>query len=330
MRASSSHKESSVHEVAGKVVPLAADRDSIAQTYQRIKPHIRRTPIVEVAAADFGLDVAQLVFKLEFIQHTGSFKTRGAMNNLLARKVPKAGVVAASGGNHGAAVAFAAMKCGVPAKIFVPSVCSPTKMERIRSYGAELVVGGELYADALAASQEWAAQSGAMTVHAYDQAETLQGAGTVGLELEEQWPEMDTLFIAVGGGGLLGGVAAWYQGRARLIGVEPELAPTLTRALEAGRPVDSPAGGIAADSLAPKRVGELMFPLAQKFVKEVILLPDSAIQQAQQKLWDVMRVVTEPGGAASFAALLSGKYEPSPGEKICVLLCGANTTAVKF
>ncbi len=282
--------------------PLAADRDTISQAYQRIQPHIRRTPIVEISAANFGLDIPQLFFKLEFLQHSGSFKGRGAMNNLLARKVPKAGVVAASGGNHGAAVAFAAQKCGVPAKIFVPSVSSPAKQNLIRSYGADLVVGGDLYDDALAASRKWAEESGAMTIHAYDQPETLQGAGTVGLELESQWPEMETLFISVGGGGLLGGIAAWYQGRAKL----------------------------ASDSLAPKRVGELMFPLAQKFVKEVVLVPDSAIQQAQQKLWDVMRVVTEPGGAAAFAALLSGKYKPSAGEKICVLLCGANTTAVKF
>jgi len=321
---------SSISSTPDLAQPFAADRDTISQACQRIQPHIRRTPIVEIAAANFGLDIPQLFFKLEFLQHSGSFKGRGAMNNLLARKVPKAGVVAASGGNHGAAVAFAAQKCGVPAKIFVPSVSSPAKQNLIRSYGADLIVGGDLYDDALAASRKWAEESGAMTVHAYDQPETLQGAGTVGLELEAQWPEMETLFISVGGGGLLGGIAAWYQGRAKLIGVEPELAPTLTYALAAGRPVDAPAGGIASDSLAPKRVGELMFPLAQKFVKEVILVPDSAIQQAQQKLWDVMRVVTEPGGAAAFAALLSGKYKPSAVEKICVLLCGANTTAVKF
>ena len=310
--------------------PAAADRPTIGQAYSRIQSHIRRTPVVEVNPADFGLNVAKLVFKLECLQHTGSFKTRGAMNNLLSRTVPKAGVVAASGGNHGAAVAFAAMKCGVPAKIFIPSVASQAKIDRIRSYGADLVIGGERYADALAASEEWRAQSGAMSVHAFDQPETLQGAGTVGLELEEQFPDMDTLFVAVGGGGLLGGIAAWYQGCAKLVGVEPELAPTLTYALKAGHPVDAPAGGIAADSLAPKRVGELMFPLAQKFVKETLLIPDEAIQQAQQKLWDTMRVVTEPGAAASFAPLLSGGYRPARDEKICVLLCGANTTAVNF
>ncbi len=325
--------ETFLHPAGADNKTFAADRQTITQAYARIRTHIRRTPVVEVAPADFGLNIASLTFKLEFLQHTGSFKARGAMNNLLSRKVPTAGVVAASGGNHGAAVAFAAMKCGVPAKIFVPSVASSAKQDRIRAYGADLVVGGERYADALAASEEWAAQSGAMTVHAYDQAETLQGAGTVALELEEQCPAshaLDTLFVAVGGGGLLGGIAAWYQGRTKLVGVEPELAPTLTRALEAGRPVDAPAGGIAADSLAPKRVGELMFPLAQKWVKQVLLVSDAAIQQAQQKLWDVMRVVTEPGGAAAFAALLSGIYKPAAEEKICVLLCGANTTAVKF
>jgi threonine dehydratase len=310
--------------------PVAADRQSITQAYQRIQPHIRRTPVVEVNPADFGLKVAKLVFKLEYLQHTGSFKARGAMNNMLARAVPKAGVAAASGGNHGAAVAYAAMKRGVPAKIFVPSVSSAAKQERIRGYGAELTVGGELYADAFEACEKYVAETGALNIHAYDQAETLQGAATVGLELEEQWPEMETMFISVGGGGLIGGVAAWYEGRAGIIGIEPELSPTLTRALEAGRPVDSPGGGVAADSLAPRRVGQLMFPIAQQLVKQVILVPDSAIQQAQQKLWDVMRIVTEPGGAAAFAALLAGQYQPRPDEKICVLLCGANTTAVSF
>ncbi len=306
------------------------DRAGIAEIYHRIQPYIRRTPVIDVAPADFGLTCASLSFKLEFLQHTGSFKTRGAVTNLLLRPVPAAGVVAASGGNHGAAVAYAAKTFGVPARIFVPSVSSSAKIERIRSYGADLIVGGERYADALAASEKWAAKSGAMAVHAYDQPETLLGAGTVGLELGEQLTGLDTLFVAVGGGGLLGGIAAWYERRINLIGVEPEAAPTLTRALEAGKPVDAEAGGIAADSLAPRRVGELMFPLAQKWVKKVQLVPDQAIVQAQQKLWDVMRVVTEPGGAAAFAPLLSGLYRPAAGERVGVLLCGANTTAVTF
>src|ERR1022692_2741290 len=233
------------------------DRGAIARTYALIRPYIRRTPIVEVDGADFGLDGVTLVLKLELLQHSGSFKARGAFTNLLLREVPPAGVVAASGGNHGAAVAFAAMRLGRPARIFVPTVASPAKLERIRGYGAALVVTGDRYADALAASEEWAAQSGALPVHAYEQVETLLGQGTVGLEFEEQDPAVDSVLVAVGGGGLIGGIAAWYGGRTKVVGVEPELAPTLERALAAGRPVDAPAGGIAADSLAPRRVGEL-------------------------------------------------------------------------
>jgi threonine dehydratase len=192
------------------------------------------------------------------------------------------------------------------------------------------VVTGERYVDALAASEEWAAQSGALQVHAYDQVETLLGQGTAGLEFEDQDPTLDTLLVAVGGGGLIGGVAAWYSGRIKIIGVEPEAAPTLARALEAGRPVDAPAGGIAADSLAPKRVGELMFPIAQRFVDRVVLVPDEAIQAAQAALWKVLRVVAEPGGAAALAALLSGRYHAQSGERVGVLVCGGNTTAVDF
>jgi len=305
-------------------------RDRIIAAHQLIRPHVRRTPIVEADGADFGLGPMHLVFKLESLQHSGSFKARGAFTNLLTRTVPAAGVVAASGGNHGAAVAFAAMKLGKPARIFVPSVCSPEKIERIRGYGADLVVTGERYADALAASEAWAAESGPLRIHAYDQVETLLGQGTVGLELEEQAPNLDTLLAAVGGGGLIGGLASWYSGRTRIIGVEPEAAPTLTRALQAGRPVDSPAGSIAADSLAPKRVGELMLPIAQTHVQSVLLVPDAAIQDAQEALWKVLRIVAEPGGAAAFAALLTRGYQPNPGEHVGVLVCGANTTAVNF
>ena len=313
-----------------RMSPDAVSPENIRKTYQQIRPYVRRTPVVEADGADFGLAALPLVLKLELLQHAGSFKTRGAFANLLMRAVPEAGVVAASGGNHGAAVAYTAMKLGKPARIFVPSVASPAKMERIRGYGAELVVHGERYAEALAASEEWVAQSGALPVHAYEQIETLLGQGSVGLEFEEQAPECDTLLVAVGGGGLIGGIAAWFAGRRRVIGVEPEAAPTLTRALEAGRPVDSPAGGIAADSLAPKRVGELMFPIARKYVERVVLVSDDAIRQAQRALWDVLRIVAEPGGAAAFAALQSGQYRPQAKERVGVLVCGGNTTAVDF
>jgi threonine dehydratase len=300
---------------------MAVTREHIRDIERLIRPHIRYTPVIEAEG---------LTLKLELLQHSGSFKARGAFANLLTREVPRAGVVAASGGNHGAAVAFAAQKLGKLARIYVPTVSSPAKIERIRSYGAELVVTGDRYADALADSEKWAAESGALQVHAYDQEAALLGQGTVGLELEAQAPRIDTLLVAVGGGGLIGGIAAWYERRIRLIGVEPRLAPTLTRALEAGEPVDAPAGGIAADSLAPRQVGKLMFPLAQKYVERVVLVEDEAIRAAQRALWESLRLATEPGGAAAYAALLSGQYEPQAGERVAVLVCGGNTTAVDF
>src|ERR1700686_2396863 len=218
-------------------------RDAIAATSSVIAPYVRRTPVVVVDGADFGLGQFRLTVKLEQLQHAGSFKTRGAFANLLMRDIPAAGVVAASGGNHGAALAYAAMKRGVRAKIFVPSIASPAKIQRIRDYGADLVVGGERYADALSASEAWAARSGALAVHAFDQRETLLGQGTVGFELEQQIADLDTLLVAVGGGGLIGGIAAWYERKVSVVGVEPEAAPTLTKALAAGRPRRAEAGG---------------------------------------------------------------------------------------
>ena len=267
----------------------AIDRAAIAETERRIRPHIRRTPVIEVDGGDFGLEAVRLSCKLELMQHAGSFKTRGAFANLLMRDIPKAGVAAASGGNHGAAVAYAALQLGIPAKIFVPSISSPAKIRRIREYGAELVVGGDRYDDALAASEAWVAQSGALAIHAFDQRETLLGQGTIGLELEEQAADLDTLLVAVGGGGLIGGIAAWYQRRVRIIGVEPEAAPTLTKAILAGRPVDAEAGGIAADSLAPRRVGELVFPIVTRLMERVVLVSDDAIRDAQKALWATLQ-----------------------------------------
>jgi threonine dehydratase len=302
----------------------------ILSTYQIIRPHVRRTPVIEVEGADFGIETARLTLKLESLQHAGSFKSRGAFTNLLTRKIPAAGVVAASGGNHGAAVAFAAMRRRVPAKIFVPSVASSTKIRQISEYGADLSISGERYADALAASEAWVAQSGAMPIHAFDQEETLLGQGTVGVELEEQASDITTLLVAVGGGGLIAGIAAWYQGRINVVGVEPEQAPTLTRALAAGRPVDAEAGGIAADSLAPRRVGELVFPIIQRHVRSTVLVSDDAIRDAQRLLWKLLRTVAEPGGAAALAALTSRRYVAAPNERVAVLICGGNSTAVDF
>lgn len=343
------------------------DHAAIAATYERIRPHVRRTPVISIDAADFGLESRSLVFKLELLQHTGSFKPRGALASLLSAPIPPAGVVAASGGNHGLAVAFAARKVGARATIFVPGVAAATKRERIREMGAELVIAGDRYAEALAASRDFAATSGAFEVHAYDQPTTLLGQGSVALEIEQQCsgdlgafdapnrssalgssaaPDrpggldisgaldrpagLDTVLVAVGGGGLIGGMAAWFEGRTRLVAVEPRAAPTLYRALEAGKPVDAEAGGIAADSLAPRQVGALMFPLARKFVDRCVLVEDDAIRDAQRALWRVMRVAAEPGGSAAFAALLSGAYKPAPGERVGIVLCGANTDAVSF
>jgi threonine dehydratase len=234
-------------------------------------------------------------------------------------------VVAASGGNHGVAVAYAARRLRVPARIFVPSVCSPAKLDRIRSYGADLVLAGDLYADALEASIAWGERSGALPVHAFDQRETLLGQATLGAELAGQAPGLDTVLVPVGGGGLIGGIAAWYRGGVRVVGVEPEEAPTLTAALAAGRPVDAPAGGIAAESLAPRRVGELVLPIVQAHVDRVVLVRDDDIRAAQERLWTSLRVVAEPGGAAAFAALASGRYVPSAGERVGVVVSGANT-----
>jgi threonine dehydratase len=308
-------------------------KQDIIATERIIRPYIRHTPIVTTAASDFNAGAqtdARVTIKLELMQYAGSFKTRGAFANLLMRAIPDAGVVAASGGNHGAAVAYAAMRLGIPARIYVPSISSPAKIARIRSFGAELVVGGDGYADALRASEEWSGASGALRVHAFDQLETLHGQGTLGLELEQQAPELDTVLTAVGGGGLLGGVASWYEKRIRVIGVEPETAPTLTRALDAGEPVDAEAGGIAADSLAPRRIGALMFPIAQRFVDRLLLVTDDAIRNAQETLWRELRVVAEPGGAAAIAAIISGVYVPAAGERIGVVVSGGNTVAVNF
>lgn len=306
------------------------DRAAIERAYGVIMPYIRVTPVAQASGADFGLAAFPLACKLELFQHAGSFKTRGAFTNLLTRPIPVAGVVAASGGNHGAAVAYAAMRLGVRAKIFVPTVSSPAKVQRIRAYGADLAIVGDRYADALAASEAWVEQTGALPVHAYDQTETLLGQGTLGMELAGQAPGLETVLASVGGGGLIGGVAGWYAGRTRVVGVEPELAPTLSEALKMGRPADAPAGGIAADSLAPRRVGELMFPIAQAYVTRVALVSDEAIRKAQNALWRTARIVAEPGGAAALAALLCGAYVPAPGERVAVVVSGGNSTAVDF
>lgn len=309
--------------------PAAPDRNAVRAAEAVIRSHVRRTPVIETPAADFGLIGAPFSFKLEFLQHSGTFKARGAFANLLIRRGAERGVVAASGGNHGAAVAYAAQKLGIKAHIYVPSISSEAKVNRIRQYGAEISIGGDSYIDAYNASHAFATERGLLEVHAYDTYETLCGQGTVGLEWLEQTPGLDTLLVAVGGGGLIGGIAAAAAGRVRLIGVEPENAPTLHDAIAAGRPVDVPVSGVAADSLGARRIGNLSFALSG-YIDRAVLVTDEAIVSAQKAIWDALRVVVEPGGAAAMAAVLSGRYVPARGEKVGVLLCGANTSAVKF
>jgi threonine dehydratase len=311
-------------------VGTVVTRNGIRTVEPIIRPYLRHTPAITVDRADFGLPPGPLVLKLELLQHAGSFKARGAFANLLLRDMPTAGVVAASGGNHGAAVAFAARALGIAARIYVPHVSSPAKIARIRGYGADLVVTGDTYSDALAASQEWTAASGALAIHAYDQAETMLGAGSLGMELAEQAPAATQVLASVGGGGLLAGVAAWYAGRAQVVGVEPEGAPTLTAAMRAGRPVDAETGSVAVDSLAPRQVGELTFAVIRQNAARVLLVDDDAILRTQQLLWETLRVVAEPGGCTALAALVSGRCEPAPGETVAVVISGANTTAVDF
>lgn len=307
------------------------NREAIASTYQAIRSHVRRTPVIDVTARELGLRLPnRIVFKLELFQHAGSFKARGAFANMVCRDVPSAGVTAASGGNHGAAVAFAAQELGHKATIFVPEIASPAKIARIRDCGAELVIRGERYADALEACRAFAAESGALDIHAYDQRETLLGQGSVALELETQAPTLGALLVAVGGGGLIGGITAWTQGRTSVVAVEPEMSCALNAALDAGRPVDVDVGGMAADSLGARRVGDLMFPLAQAFVEDVVLVTDDDIRAAQRLLWEKLRIAAEPGGVTALAALMSGRFTPRDEAPVGVLICGGNTDAVDF
>ena len=305
-------------------------RDDIRGTYDTIRPYIRRTPVVQLDLADLDPAAGELpavTLKLEQLQCAGSFKARGAFANLLLRNVPPAGVVAASGGNHGVAVAYAAHRLGVPARIFVPTVSAPAKMERIRQLGAELVVTGDRYADALAAAQAWVQSSGAMSVHAFDQRETLLGQGTLGLELAGQAgsaghrPRPGRRRRADRRHRRL---VRRLRPETRVIGVEPDGAPTLTRARAEGRPADAPAEGVAADALAPRRVGELVFPITQAHVEDVVLVGDAAILAAQRALWQAARIAAEPAASVGIAALLTGAYKPAPGERVAVVISGAN------
>ncbi|GGC31618.1 threonine dehydratase [Siccirubricoccus deserti] len=304
---------------------VSITREAIRAAAQRIAPHVRHTPLLRLTGAELGLG-QDVTLKLELLQASGSFKPRGAFNRMLSAPLPAAGVIAASGGNHGAAVAYAARALGIAAEIFVPEITGAAKRARIEGYGARLVVGGEAYDAARQASEARAAETGALMVHAYDQAEVLAGQGTVGLEFEAEAPGLTDVLVATGGGGLIGGMAAWYAGSGtRVISVEPEGCPALHAALRAGRPVPAPVGGVASDSLGARQVGAVMFPIAARHVAQAVLVPDAAIRAAQRLLWEAARLVAEPGGAAALAALLCGAYAPPPGARVGVLVCGGNT-----
>lgn len=301
------------------------DRQTIAIAASRISTYVRHTPALQTAFSECG----PVTLKLELLQHAGSFKPRGAFNRMLSAERPARGVIAASGGNHGAAVAYAAGILGIAAEIFVPAGTPAAKLARIATYGARIVQGGETYAEALTASRERQAETGAMEVHAYDHGDVLAGQGTVGREFEQDAPELTHILVATGGGGLIGGIAAWYAGSAQIISVEPEGCRSLHDALCAGHPVSAPVGGLASDSLGARQVGALMFPIAQRFVSQAVLVADDAIRAAQRMLWDRFRLVAEPGGAAATAALLSGRFVPPKGAQVGVVVCGANVDPAK-
>jgi threonine dehydratase len=291
---------------------------------ERIAGHVRRTPVVHLEPGAFGAP-GRVALKLELLQHTGSFKPRGAFNRMLSNEVPASGVIAASGGNFGLAVAHAARELGHHAEVFVPETSPPIKARRIAERGAEVRLVPGYYDEALAASAERAAETGALVMHAFDQLEVVAGQGTIGAELAEQVPDADTVLVAIGGGGLIGGVAAWYEGRTRVVGVEPDGCPTMSEALRAGRPVRVELSGIAADALGARRAGDLTHAIASRYVEHVLLVTDDAIREAQVRLWEELRVVAEPGGAAALAALISGRYRPDEDERVVVLVCGGNT-----
>lgn len=301
---------------------LDITRERIRQAARRIAPYVLRTPLLRLQDA-FGRGW-DLNLKLDSTQPTGSFKVRGAFAALTAAVVPEVGVVAASGGNFGLATAYAARVLGHRATIFVP-VTSPTaKIDPIRLLGAEIRQVAGYYAEALESSREWARESGALEIHAYDHAEVVAGQGTAGREIQQQAPSVETMLVAVGGGGLIGGIASWFRGEVKVVGVESELCPTLHRAKEEGGPVNVQVGGLAASSLGAARLGAIAWD-STRWIAESYLVSDEDILQAQRWIWATCRVVSEPGAAATVAALRSGRYVPAPGEQVVAVISGANT-----
>ncbi|WP_420101942.1 serine/threonine dehydratase [Bosea sp. (in: a-proteobacteria)] len=305
-------------------------RPMIDEAAARIAGHARVTPVMRLGAGALGSE-ADISLKLECLQHAGSFKTRGAFNNLLSLSVPEAGVSAASGGNHGAAVAYAAQQRGVKATIFVPEISPAAKIEAIRRFGAEVVIGGAQYDDAQLACDRFVAETGALKIHPFAAPETIAGQGTLGREWDGQEPDLDTVLVAVGGGGLISGIASWFAGsRVKVVGVEPEGSRALQAALEARGPVTVSVESVAADSLGARNVGQLVHDCCQGAVDHVALVPDAAITEAQKRLWRDFRLAIEPGGAAAFGALIAGAYKPGKGERLGVLVCGANVDLAKL
>jgi threonine dehydratase len=298
-------------------------RSDVEAAWARIRPHVRRTPVIELPPGVFG-GSTPLALKLESLQLSGSFKGRGAFHKLLASNVPKAGIIAASGGNHGAAAAYAARALGHKAEIFVPTIASPAKVARLKSYGAIVHQVGAVYADARALSEKRVAETGALMVPAYDDPVVFAGAGSVALEFAEQ-AKFDTLLVAVGGGGLIAGCAMAVGDTVKIVAVETEGTPTLYEARRAGRPVEVKISGIAADALGASRIGAPNFEIAQKLVRDSLLVNDEAVRAAQRALWEELRVIAEPSGATGLAALMAGVYKPAPGERVATLVCGANT-----
>lgn len=301
-------------------------RPEIIAARERIGSRVRRTPVLSLPTGGIAGLPGALTFKLENCQVTGSFKPRGVFSRVLSEpSLPKVGLVAASGGNHGAAVAYAARALALPCEVFLPSIAPAIKREQLRLLGAKVTIAGDVFAEALQAAEACAADSGALSIHAFDHPAVVAGQGTLAAELEEQAPDLDTLLVAVGGGGFIGGIAAWYSGRTRIVAVEPEGSPSLSRALEAGEPVDIVTGGLAADSLGCRRVGGTGFEIAQRFVERALVVPEGAIRRAQRLLWDELRVIAEPGGAVALAALVEASYVPALGERVGIIVCGGNT-----
>ena len=299
-------------------------RSDIDRAARRIATHVRRTPVLTLGTA-LTNNRTRVTLKLEQLQYSGSFKARGAFNHLLSRDVPQAGVIAASGGNHGAAVAYAAMRLGHNAEIFVPTIATPAKVARLRDYGATVHIVGDEYATTLAASQQRQAETGAMTIHAYDDTETVIGQGTIAREFQQQASELDTLLVAVGGGGLISGISAWYQHDARLISVETNGTATLLNAHRAGVPTDISVSGLAADALGARRLGDIAFDLTEQYLDNRLLVSDDDVRASQAWLWNELRLVAEPAGATALAALLCGAYQPEAGEQVGIIICGGNT-----